>query len=139
MKDRIRSGLERPSVLPASLRRTLAFFVSASPLLAAACGSGGEVESPEPLYGEVPIVYPLDLWDEDVEGQVLLRVRVTDMGRVDSVEVLESSGYPGFDSAAARGALELEYRPARRDGQRITVWAKVPVEFTKNEAQEGSR
>jgi len=96
-----------------------------------ACGSGEPVEEPTPLYGEVPIEYPLDLWDANVEGVTVLRVRVTEMGAVDSVEVLEGSGYPAFDSAAVRGALQLRYNPARRKGERTTVWAKVPVHFTK--------
>lgn len=91
------------------------------------------VEEPTPLYGEIPIEYPLDLWDADVEGEIVLRVRVTDTGAVDSVEVLEPSGYPAFDSAAVRGARQLRYSPARREGERITVWAKVPVQFTKGD------
>lgn len=101
--------------------------------LVAGCGDRGLVENPIPLYGEVPIEYPLDLWDADVEGEILLRVRVTEMGTVDSVEVLEASGYPAFDSAAVRGALRLEYRPAQRNGRRIPVWAKVPIQFTKGQ------
>jgi len=92
------------------------------------------IDEPTPLYGDVPIQYPLDLWDEDVEGVTLLRVRVTEMGAVDSVEVLEGSGYPAFDSAAVRGALELRYSPARRNGERTSVWATVPVHFTKEDA-----
>lgn len=89
------------------------------------------MEEPTPLYGDVPIEYPLDLWDADVEGETILRVRVTEMGDVDSVEVIQGSGYPTFDSAAVRGALQLRYSPARKNGKRITVWAKVPVRFTK--------
>ena len=96
-------------------------------------GDGAEVEEPTPLYGEVPIEYPIDLWDADVEGETLLRVRVTEEGGVDSVEVVEASGYPAFDSAAVRGALQLRYSPARRNGRRISVWARVPVHFTKGE------
>lgn len=101
-------------------------------LLLLACGSGEEMEPPTPLYGDVPIEYPLQLWDADVEGETLLRVRVTEMGTVDSVEVLEASGYPAFDSAAVRGALQLRYSPARRGGERLTVWAEVPIQFTKD-------
>jgi TonB family protein len=99
-------------------------------VLLTSCG-GGEVDGPTPLYGEIPIEYPLDLWDADVEGETLLRVRVTEEGAVDSVEVVEASGYPAFDSAAVRGALRLQYDPARRNGNRISVWAKVPVQFSK--------
>ncbi|MGD2121532.1 MAG: energy transducer TonB [Gemmatimonadota bacterium] len=101
--------------------------------LACGCGDGAAVEEPSPLYGEVPIEYPIDLWDADVEGETVLRVRVTEEGGVDSVEVVETSGYPAFDSAAVRGALQLRYSPARRNGRRISVWARVPVQFTKGE------
>lgn len=97
------------------------------------CSGGGPIDDPTPLYGEVPIDYPMDLWDADVEGETLLRVRVSATGIVDSVEVQEASGYPAFDSAAVRGAKMLRYDPARRNGKRITVWAKVPVQFTKGD------
>ncbi len=56
-------------------------------------------------------------------GETLLRVRVTDTGAVDSVEVVESSGYETFDSAAIAGARDLRFQPARRDGKRIEVMA----------------
>lgn len=91
----------------------------------------GEIEQPTPLFGEVPIEYPLPMWDRDMEGETLLRVRVGDTGGVDSVEVIESSGHASFDSAAVEGARRLRFTPARRDGKRIEVWAEVPVRFSK--------
>jgi TonB family protein len=96
-----------------------------------ACGVEGEIEQPRPLMAEVPIEYPLHMWDQDMEGETILRVRVNDTGGVDSVEVMESSGYASFDSAAVAGARELRFTPARREGKRITVWAEVPVHFSK--------
>ncbi len=110
---------------------TGAGVLAALVLLALGCGGEGEVEQPAPLYGEVPIDYPLQLWDQGMEGETLLRVRVTDTGQVDSVEVVESSGQSAFDSAAVHGAKDLRFRPARRGGKRIEVWAKVPVHFSK--------
>jgi len=111
------------------LRRTITAAILL--LTGVACGGEGEIEQPAPLYGEVPIDYPIQLWDQDMEGETLLRVRVTDTGQVDSVEVAETSGMPAFDSAAVRGAKDLRFRPARRKGKRIEVWAKVPVHFSK--------
>lgn len=108
-------------------------LLSAVAILLASCGGGDPVEQPVPLYGEVPIEYPLPLWDADVEGETLLRVRVTEEGGVDSVEVVEASGYPAFDSAAVRGARQLRYSPARQGGRRISVWATVPIYFNKGE------
>jgi len=95
------------------------------------CGGEGEIEQPTPLFGEVPIEYPLHMWDQDMEGETLIRVRVSDVGVVDSVEVFQSSGYAAFDSAAVAGARKLRFTPARRDGERIAVWAEVPVYFSK--------
>ncbi len=61
----------------------------------------------------------------------MLKVRVTDLGAVDSVVVVESSGYPAFDSSAVRGARTLRFSPARQGDKRIEVWAHVPVHFSK--------
>lgn len=135
-------GTGRPFRLGIGSARERAARVAASLLTAAlAVGSlagceGGEVDEPELLTAEMPIEYPLDLWDRGVEGRTLLRVRVDASGRVDSVEVTESSGYAAFDSAATRGARDLEFRPARRDGEPTTVWAEVPVHFSRDTAPE---
>ncbi len=95
------------------------------------CSGDQEIESPSPLSASVPIDYPLDLWDQGIEGSSMLRVRVTDVGAVDSVVVMESSGYPAFDSSAVRGARTLRFLPARQGDKRIEVWAHVPVHFSK--------
>ena len=96
-----------------------------------ACSGDQEIESPSPLSASVPIDYPLDLWDQGIEGSSMLRVRVTDVGEVDSVIVMESSGYAAFDSSAVRGARTLRFSPARQGDKRIEVWAHVPVHFSK--------
>lgn len=119
------------STTSGALARATHAALSAAVLLLAACVGEAEIEQPTPLYGNVPIEYPLTLWDQDMEGQTMLRVRVTDTGQVDSVEVTQSSGHAAFDSAAASGARGLRFRPARREGKRIQVWAEVPVHFSK--------
>ena len=113
--------------------------VAAALVVGLACGGEGEIEQPTPLYGDVPIGYPIQLWDQDMEGQTLLRVRVSDTGAVDSVEVVGSSGYEAFDSAAVAGARDLRFIPARRDGERIQVWATVPVRFSKRPRPDTAR
>ena len=100
-------------------------------LFAPACG-GDEIERPRFLSGEVPIEYPLQMWDQDVEGETVLIVRVSATGTVDSVRVLESSGHRAFDSAAVEGARHLQFSSARRGGKQVEVWAHVPVRFSKS-------
>ncbi len=99
-------------------------------LLLVGCGQGADLEQPTPLYGEAPIDYPIGLWDEGVEGTTLLRLRVSETGEVDSVEVVETSGHLGLDSAAVAGARDLRFQPGRRNGKRVRMWASLPVHFS---------
>jgi periplasmic protein TonB len=117
---------------PASPRPRARWVLVLLPLVAvlgAACVAA-EIEPPEPLYGEAPIPYPEALWDEGVEGTAYLRIRVTDTGAVDSVEVEESSGHERLDQAAMDGARELRFQPGRRNGKRVRMWATIPIEFS---------
>jgi len=100
-------------------------------LLFGACAGDQQIEPPTPLFQEVPVEYPLELWDRDVEGETLVRVRVSDTGAVTEAEVLETSGIEAFDSAAVAGAMEMRFQPARRNGRRIEVWARLPIRFSK--------
>lgn len=95
------------------------------------CGREEELEQPQPLYGEDPVEYPLNLWDAGVEGQTVLRVRVTDTGAIDSIEVAESSGHPQLDSAAVSGVRDLHFEPGRRNGTRVRMWATLPIVFSQ--------
>lgn len=118
---------------PARLRARLvpAFAAAAAFGLVAACGGDEPVTDPRPISVESPFRYPIDEWDGDVEGEVVVMVHVTAVGDVDSVYVLESSGQPALDSAALAGTRELDFAPGRRGDERIDMWAKLPVRFTK--------
>lgn len=119
------------------MKRRLVSFGPRALLLCAIAGCTGEdqLQQPVPLYGEEPIEYPLDLWDEGVEGEAILRIRVTATGEVDSVEVSESSGHSGLDSAAIVGVRELRFEPGRRNGTRERMWATLPVLFSTRPQQ----
>ena len=121
-RTRPRSLLSHRSALP---------WIAILAVASTGCGGDGDLERPAPLSAELAIEYPLELWDQGIEGECLLKVRVNDLGLVDSVVVVESSGHPAFDSAAIRGARDMRFRPARRDGRRVDVWAQVPVHFSK--------
>ena len=104
----------------------------------AAGGSGGpsDQEPPVALNADSPIQYPPRLYDQKVEGDVVLRLFVDTAGRLlpESSKVAESSGYSALDSAALSGARKLRFAPARRHGLAIATAFLQPVEFRHPQA-----
>jgi protein TonB len=94
---------------------------------------------PVAINGESPFQYPADLFDQGVEGEVRLRLFVDAQGQVlaESTRVASSSGTPAFDSAAVRGAAELRFAPARRDGKAVGMAFYQPVIFRRPSAPQG--
>jgi protein TonB len=64
-----------------------------------------------------------------IEGTVVLKVRVTDQGRVEAVQVERSAGQPDLDQSATEAVQRWRFAPARRSGEPIAVWVLIPVEF----------
>ncbi len=73
--------------------------------------------------------YPADALEEGAGGDILLRIRISDAGRVDSVSVVTSSGHAVLDSAAVEGARLLRYRPAQHGGAPTAIWARLPIRY----------
>ena len=94
-------------------------------------GAPADQEPPVALNGDSPIQYPPRLYDQKVEGDVVLRLFVDSLGHMlpESSRVAESSGYPALDSAALTGARRLRFAPARRHGLPIATAFLQPVEF----------
>ncbi len=88
-------------------------------------------EPPVSLNADSPIQYPPRLFDQKVEGDVVLRLFADSTGRVvpESSRVAESSGYPALDSAAISGAKRLRFAPARRRGIPVATAFLQPIEF----------
>ena len=93
-------------------------------------------EPPVAINGDSPIQYPPRLYDQKVEGDVVLRLFVDSLGRMvpESSRVAESSGYPALDSAALTGARRLRFAPARRHCLAIATAFLQPVEFRHPQA-----
>ncbi|MXX79104.1 MAG: energy transducer TonB [Gemmatimonadales bacterium] len=73
--------------------------------------------------------YPAEALEEGAGGEILLRIRISAAGRVDSVAVVTSSGHAILDSAAVEGARLLRYRPARHGGSPTAIWARLPISY----------
>lgn len=122
------------------MRRAAPFFL----LVLAACGSGQLAleqaeatdiergfELPIATNAESPIFYPVDLFEQEVEGAVTLRLYVTETGTVvpESTQVARTSGLPMLDSAAIAGVAEMRFTPARRNGIPVATLLLQPVYF----------
>jgi len=101
------------------------------------CGPRGPVEGPE-LQSDASIVeYPVELWDMGIEGETTVMMHVTAEGEVDSTYVDLTSGIPDFDSAAIQAGRRMRFSPARRDGERVAAWTRVPIRFQRTRERPG--
>lgn len=105
-------------------------------MMAAFSGGARPDELPVMLNKELPFRYPPALYEQKVQGNVVLRIFIDEQGHVprDSTRVEQSSGQPALDSAAVTGAEELQFVPAKKDGQPIAMSILFPVYFRHPDA-----
>ena len=85
-------------------------------------GRAGYLNNPAPDY---PALAVRAGW----QGTVLLRVRVLSTGKVEAVEVKQSSGRKVLDDEAIRTVKQWLFTPSKRGDTAIDGWATVPIEF----------
>ncbi|MEX0714831.1 MAG: energy transducer TonB, partial [Pirellulales bacterium] len=85
-------------------------------------------ELPRPL-DNMPPVYPPEAQRNGWQGTVVLRVRVSETGRVSAVSVASSSGHTLLDAAAASAVRQWRFRPARLGGRPVETSVRLPVKF----------
>lgn len=83
------------------------------------------LHNPPPPYPDVAI-------SRGQEGTVLLNVQVRPDGKVQTLNIQKSSGYPALDNAARDTVLRWSFVPARRGSQTVSGWVIVPVDFSLN-------
>ena len=122
-----------PVILLAALSATACVDKEQSQKLMKSFETGPQqpVEAPNMLYKALPFNYPPALYAKKVQGNVTLRLFIDRDGHVrpDSTQVVESSGYASFDSAAIRGSQELQFVPAKTKGEPQAVTILFPVYF----------
>ena len=92
-------------------------------------------EAPVVTNAESPVRYPPALFQQNVEGTVLLRLFVDSLGRLvaESTRVAEGSGVSGLDSAALAGVPSMKFAPARRNGRPVPTSFVQPIQFRRPE------
>jgi protein TonB len=73
--------------------------------------------------------YPAISKRQGEEGKVDLRVLVSEAGRPQRVEVVNSSGVPRLDEAARQAVMRALFKPHIENGKPVTVFVLVPINF----------
>jgi protein TonB len=90
----------------------------------------GGMRDAVPLYKvNRPPEYPIAARKRGYQGIVLLEVFVRSDGKVDDVQVAESSGHLMLDSAAVKAVGDWLFSPGFQDGSPVDMWVRIPVRF----------
>jgi protein TonB len=86
------------------------------------------------LLSGAPPVYPNASRRKREQGTVVLRLVITEDGRVASVSVSRSSGFPALDDAAVAAVGKWRWSPTVRDGRPVSITGLVQIPFKLNDA-----
>jgi TonB family protein len=73
--------------------------------------------------------YPNESIKAKESGTVVVNICVSQAGRVDSVEIMRSSGFPRLDKVAVEIASEYRFQPATRQGRPMAACAEYYIAF----------
>lgn len=86
------------------------------------------INPPELLEFQRP-VYPKKLRERDIEGKVILKILIDKEGKVQEIQIFESSGYKTFDQIAIKSVRQWRFKPARKENQQRESWVLIPINF----------
>jgi TonB family protein len=90
----------------------------------------GTIQLAYPRYQlNVPPVYPGLARKRGQEGKVILQVLVNREGRVDDLEIDDSSGHSLLDRAAETAVRKWLFEPGKKGEEKVQMWVRVPVFF----------
>jgi periplasmic protein TonB len=82
------------------------------------------------LRSEITPDYPEIAKQNNWEGRVVVFVRISETGAVESAEIARSSGHPELDEAAIAAIKTSHFEPAHRGNEAIPGSVRVPITFS---------
>jgi TonB family protein len=73
--------------------------------------------------------YPISSRENGEQGAVMLYACVTDHGKVERVDLAQSSGHPALDRSALNTVRNWSFRPAQESGKSIPMCYRLPIRF----------
>jgi protein TonB len=122
--------LAKPQAAVTSPRRVEARPVASTPQ-APARPAATEVFSREPsfLSPPKPPIYPAQARRRNLQGVVLVEVRLDEKGLLREITLLRSSGVESLDRSALNAVSAWRFRPETLNGQPVPSRVHIPIEF----------
>ncbi|WP_166638016.1 energy transducer TonB [Halanaerobium saccharolyticum] len=76
--------------------------------------------------------YPSNLRRRNIEGEVIVSLRVDEEGQVQNLKIYKSSGYDSFDQSALNAISNWKFKAAEKDGNQVAVIVNLPIRFKLN-------
>ena len=76
--------------------------------------------------------YPSNLRKRNIEGKVIISLRIDREGRAHDLKINQSSGYDSFDQAALKAVSSWKFKAAEKDGKKVGVIINLPIRFELN-------
>ena len=76
--------------------------------------------------------YPAQMRRRNIEGRVILSLKIDQDGKTSEFEIHDSSGYEAFDQAALSAVKDWEFSAARLDDKFVSVKITLPIRFELN-------
>jgi protein TonB len=86
------------------------------------------------LLSGAPPSYPMGSRRKREQGTVVLRLVISEDGRVSDVSIHRSSGFSALDEAAVAAVRKWRWSPTIRDGQRVQITGLVQIPFVLKES-----
>ena len=80
-----------------------------------------------PLNPKPP--YPISSRENGEQGAVMLYACITDHGKVERLDLAQSSGHPALDRSALNTVRHWSFRPAQESGKSIPMCYRLPIRF----------
>jgi TonB family protein len=81
------------------------------------------------MISKMQPVYPATAVKYKMEGNVTVKLLITDKGKVSNVIVSRSSGYPILDSASVNYSKKLDFNPAKTNGEPQNIWMTLVLKY----------
>jgi len=94
-------------------------------------GSPDSIKKPEIKEYSKPS-YPSNLRKRNIEGQVIVTLRIDKEGEIHDLKINKSSGYQSFDQAALKAVSNWKFKAAEKDNKKVEIIVNLPIKFKLN-------